>query len=109
MTVAAGAAIPNPSGITRWLGIYARRNDVQWWHRSLMIYSKFGSPLTLVTKTQSDGGQVSVQATTGNSSDLHDYKLADLKADSGLVEINDAVAKLPMKVFENTSGRRRRM
>jgi hypothetical protein len=73
-----------------------------------MIYSKFGSALTLITKTQSAGGQVSVQATTGGTADLHDYKLVDLRADDGLVEINAAIATLPLKVFENKTGRRRK-
>jgi len=72
-----------------------------------MIYSKFGSALTLVTKTESAGGQVAVQATTGGTSDIHDYKLSDLKADDGLTEINEAVAKLPLRSFEK-NGRRRR-
>ena len=73
-----------------------------------MIYSKFGSKLTLVTKTQTDSGQVSVQATTNDTTDVHDYNVVDLKADGGLDEINAAVANLPLKVFENKSGRRRK-
>jgi len=73
-----------------------------------MIYSKFGSKLTLVTKIEGESGKVSVQATTDGTADMHDYPLVDLKADGGLPEINEAVAKLPLKVFENTSGRRRK-
>jgi predicted Rdx family selenoprotein len=73
-----------------------------------MIYSKFGSKLTLVTKIEGESGKVSVQATTGGTADMHDYPIVDLKADGGLPEINEAVAKLPLKVFENTSGRRRK-
>jgi hypothetical protein len=73
-----------------------------------MIYSRFGTALALVSKTENDSGQVSVQATTGGTADVHEYKLADLTADEGLTEINTAVAKLPLKVFENTSGRRRK-
>ena len=73
-----------------------------------MIYSRFGTPLTLVTRTESDAGVVSVQATTDDSTDVHEYKLTDLTADEGSTEINAAVAKLPMKVFENNSGRRRK-
>ncbi len=73
-----------------------------------MIYSRFGTILTLVSKTESDGGRVSVQATTKGAADLHEYRLPDLKADDGSTEINAAVAKLPMKVFENKSGRRRK-
>jgi len=73
-----------------------------------MIYSKFGTALALVSKTQSDGGQVAVQATADGTSDIHEYKLTDLTADQGSTEINAAVAKLPLKVFENKSGRRRK-
>jgi hypothetical protein len=73
-----------------------------------MIYSRFGTALTLVSKTENDTGQVSVQATTNGSADVHEYHLTDLKADDGSTEINAAVAKLPMKVFENKSGRRRK-
>jgi hypothetical protein len=73
-----------------------------------MIYSRFGTPLALVTKTESDAGLVSVQATTGDTTDVHEYKLTDLTADDGLTEINAAVATLPLKVFENNSGRRRK-
>ena len=67
-----------------------------------MIYSKFGSQLTLVSKTETEGGRVSVQASTDGTTDIHDYNVVDLKADDGMNEINAAVAKLPLKVFENT-------
>jgi hypothetical protein len=73
-----------------------------------MIYSRFGTQLTLVSKTENDSGQVSVQATTEGSADPHEYNLTDLAADEGSHEINAAVAKLPLKVFENKSGRRRK-
>ena len=72
-----------------------------------MIYSRFGTALALLSKTESAGGRVSVQATANGVADIHEYSVADLKADDGLAEINAAVAKLPMKVFENKSGRRR--
>lgn len=74
-----------------------------------MIYSKFGTALALVSRSvNSGGGAVSVQATAAGSADIHEYNLADLKADNGLAEINAAVAKLPPRVFENKSERRRR-
>ena len=72
-----------------------------------MIYSKFGTELVLVSKTASAGGRISVQATAGGTPDLHEYDVADLKADDGLAEINAAVATLPLKVFEGKLGRRR--
>lgn len=73
-----------------------------------MIYSKFGTVLALVSKSESAGGRVSVHAKVAGMADLHEYNLTDLKADEGLPEINAAVAKLPLKVFENTSEKRRR-
>jgi hypothetical protein len=72
-----------------------------------MIYSRFGTELALVSKTENESGQVSVQATGAGMADIHEYNLADLTADDGLKEIHAAVAKLPLKVFENKSGRRR--
>ena len=73
-----------------------------------MIFSKFGTALALVSKTESDEGPVSVQATADGKADIHNYNLSDLMADFGLTEINAAVALLPLKVFENKSGRRRK-
>jgi hypothetical protein len=72
-----------------------------------MIYSKFGTELALVSKTESKSGRVFVQASAGGSADLIEYDPADLKADDGLAEVTAAVARLPMKVFENKSARRR--
>ncbi len=51
-----------------------------------MIYSKFGSKLTLVTKTEGGGGKVLVQATTDGAVDMHDYNVDDPKADDGFAE-----------------------
>lgn len=73
-----------------------------------MIYSKFGSVLTLITKTESEGGRVSVQATTDGTTDIRDYNVVDLKADDGINEINAAVAKLPQRALQNKGGRRRK-
>jgi hypothetical protein len=73
-----------------------------------MIYSKFGTKLALVSKTQSSSGQISIQATANGTADIHQYNVADLKADNGVTEITAAIAGLPVKVFENKSGRRRK-
>jgi hypothetical protein len=73
-----------------------------------MIYSKFGTLLALVSKTESVGGRVRVQATVDGTPEIHEYELTDLKADDGLTEINAAVSALPPKVFENRAARRRR-
>jgi predicted metal-dependent RNase len=73
-----------------------------------MIYSRFGTALALVSKTEGVGGRVLIQATANGTADEIEYNLADLKADNGLAEITAAVAKLPLKVFENKTGRRRK-
>jgi hypothetical protein len=72
-----------------------------------MIYSKFGTALTLVSKTDI-ASVVTIQATSVGTADTREYKLADLKADDGVAEINAAIAKLPPKVSGNTTGRRRK-
>jgi hypothetical protein len=74
-----------------------------------MIYSKFGTTLALVSKIEgAAGGRVRVQATVDGTPEVHEYDVADLKADDGLSEINAAVAALPAKDFENLPGKRRR-
>jgi hypothetical protein len=70
-----------------------------------MIYSRFGTQLTLINKTESEGGRVSVQATADGSADIHDYNVVDLKADDGMNEINAAVAKLPSRVVGTNTQR----
>lgn len=73
-----------------------------------MIYSRFGTALALVSKTESASGRVTVQATSDGTTDAREYDPASLKADEGQPEIDAAVARLPTKVFENKSGRRRK-
>ena len=74
-----------------------------------MIYSKFGTPLVLISKTESPGGRVMIQAAAvGNAADIHEYAVADLKADNGISEINEAIAALQAKVFGNSDTRKRR-
>jgi hypothetical protein len=63
-----------------------------------MIFSKFGSKLTPVSKSQDASGRIWVQATADGSADIREYAAADLKADEGLGEINQAIAQLPSKV-----------
>ena len=72
-----------------------------------MIYSKFGTPLALISKTESAGGRVMIQATEAGSADIHEYSINDLKADSGMPEIEAAIAALQPKVFGNGHARRR--
>jgi hypothetical protein len=73
-----------------------------------MIYSKFGTVLVLVSKTQAVGGRVRVQAMVDGTPELHEYDLSELKADDGMAEINAAVDALPAKVLESRAARTRR-
>ncbi len=65
-----------------------------------MLYSKFGSRLTPVSKSQDANGRMMVQATAGDTTDLREYPITDLKADEGSTEINEIISKLPLKVVE---------
>jgi hypothetical protein len=71
-----------------------------------MIYSKFGSPLRLVSKHEACAGQLSIQATAGETQDLREYQVDEMKADGGRVEVDNAVAKLPWKVVLGKRSRR---
>ena len=73
-----------------------------------MIYSRFGTKLTPVSKEQRADGRLMIQMTTEQTSDLRDYAITDLQADDGLTEINATVEKLPWKVVENRADRRAR-
>jgi hypothetical protein len=72
-----------------------------------MIFSKFGSKLNLVSKSEGAGGRVSVQGTADGSPDIREFAVADLKADEGLGEINRVIAQLPPKVVGGNVERRR--
>jgi len=72
-----------------------------------MIFSKFGCKLNPVSKSQDASGRTWVQATADGSPDIREYAAADLKADDGLGEINQALAQLPFKVVGNKVERRR--
>jgi hypothetical protein len=72
-----------------------------------MIFSKFGSRLKLVSKSEDATGRVWVQGTADGSPDIREFAAADLKADEGLGEINRAIAQLPAKVVGSNVERRR--
>ena len=72
-----------------------------------MIFSKFGSKLTLVSKSKDAGGRTWVQGTADGSPDIREFAAADLKADEGLGEIDRAIAQLPPKVVGSKVERRR--
>lgn len=70
-----------------------------------MIYSKFGSQVTLVSKHQDLAGRLSLQGTAQGSDLIREYSVADLKADEGAAEIEQAIAKLPWKEVGKRSTR----
>jgi hypothetical protein len=72
-----------------------------------MIFSKFGSKLNLVSKSEDAAGRVSVQGTADGSPDIREFAVADLKADEGLGEINRVIAQLPPKAVGGKVERRR--
>ena len=65
-----------------------------------MIYSRFGTKLTPISKEQDASGRISIQVAIDGVTDLRHYAIADLKADDGMPEINAAVAKLPWRSGE---------
>jgi len=60
-----------------------------------MIYSRFGSKLTLISKGEEKDGQLSVQATCEGMEGIRTYRRNEMTADDGNPEIDAAVAKLP--------------
>ena len=62
-----------------------------------MIYSRFGTKLTLINKDTDSNGQVRIWASCEGMQGVRDYRRDDLKADDGMPEIDAAVAKLPEK------------
>ena len=65
-----------------------------------MIYSRFGTKLTPISKEQDASGRISIQVAIDGVTDLRHYAVTDLKADDGMPEINAAVAKLPWRTAD---------
>jgi hypothetical protein len=65
-----------------------------------MIYSRFGTKLTPLSKEQDQSGRITVQVAVEDAQGTRDYALADLTADDGMPEITEVVARLPWKVVE---------
>ena len=74
-----------------------------------MLYSKFGSRLTLISKSEDANGRITVQATAEGTADVREYQITDLKADDGSTEINETISKLPAKVIEDIPSARKRI
>ncbi len=70
-----------------------------------MIYSRFGTRLTLLSKEKQDDGRLFVRGIAEGAADGRDYLVGDLKADEGTAEIEEAVAKLPWKTEQQTAKR----
>ncbi len=67
-----------------------------------MIFSKFGSKLTPISKRQDSGDQILIQAQVEGTPEVREYALTDLKADDGLSEIDQMIAALPWKAEHKT-------
>jgi len=65
--------------------------------RTTMIFSRFGTKLTLIDTDWDAGGNVRIRATTEGSTDMREYRRGDLVADDGMPEIDAALAKLPSR------------
>jgi hypothetical protein len=76
-----------------------------------MIYSRFGTKLTPLSKRQDADGRISIQATAEGGEGVRDYAVADLTADDGLGEINGTVAALAWYMADKSApprGQRQR-
>ena len=78
-------------------------------NRRIVLYSKFGTQLTPLSKTEDASGRIIVQATAEGATDVRDYQLTDLKADDGSTEIDETISKLPAKVIQNIPSARKRI
>ena len=73
-----------------------------------MIYSRFGTKLTPLSKEQDASGHLSIHVTVEDADGTRRYAITDLTADDGMPEINDLLARLPWKVLEKKEPRRPR-
>lgn len=72
-----------------------------------MIYSRFGTKLTLIDKHQDGNGRLSIHAIADGAAEAREYSVGDFTADAGLTEINESLAKLPWRVIEKKAKRGR--
>jgi len=73
-----------------------------------MIYSRFGTKLTPLSKEQDASGRITIQVAVEDADGTRDYALNDLTADDGMPEITDVVTRLPWKVMPKKEPRRSR-
>lgn len=62
-----------------------------------MIYTRFGSAITLLSKRLEGNGRLSIQGTSRGPADIREYDAGDLEADGGFAEIDQAIASLPLE------------
>jgi hypothetical protein len=60
-----------------------------------MIYSRFGTKLTLISKDTDNAGELCVKATCEGMEGERTYRRNEMTADDGNPEIDAAIAKLP--------------
>ena len=72
-----------------------------------MIYSRFGSKLTLIEKHQEGNGRLCIYAIAEGAVEAREYSIGDFTADEGLTEINAAIAKLPCRIVAKQVKRNR--
>lgn len=72
-----------------------------------MIYTRFGSTITLHSKRQEGNGRLSIQATSRDPGEVREYDVGDLEADGGFTEIDEAVARLPWESVQQRAARAR--
>lgn len=74
-----------------------------------MLYSKFGSRLTPISKSEDGNGRITVHATAEATPGVREYQITELKADDGSTEIDEVIKNLPSKVIENIPSARKRI
>jgi len=62
-----------------------------------MIFSRFGTKITPVSKSEDAAGQICIHATCAGMEGPREYRRADLVADNGNPEIDALIEKLPWK------------
>jgi hypothetical protein len=70
-----------------------------------MLYSRFGTKLTPLSKERDASGTISLQATAEGMDGIRTYAMNELMADDGMPEINETLEILPWRVVEkNPAG-----
>jgi hypothetical protein len=65
-----------------------------------MLYSRFGTKLTPLSKERDANGTISLQASAEGMDGIRTYAMNELMADDGMPEINETLDILPWRVVE---------